>query len=255
LRSHLFYSRCHEKSALRTQEGPPQAGLLRRRARSSLGVIRGERLTALVPIPVKIGSAGLANRDSALGLDCAGEVPQGLGYGGGGASDVREGGDAVSDRILVAGVAADKPAATAMVRAETAERAAGASVVLALVVVAAATDATVAAVVGAPRVPAERAALAANASTPPTQAQVETSSMAEPAAAANHALNLVAMVPPVAAEAAATTAEAGAVPASHFLSAARAAPAEAELAAPLISSLTLSVSMDGKAGKKRRETA
>ena len=85
------------------QEGPPKAGLLRRRARSSLGVIRDERLTALVPIPVKIGSAGLANRDSALGLDCAGEVPQGLGYGGGGASDVREGGDAVSDRILVAG--------------------------------------------------------------------------------------------------------------------------------------------------------
>jgi hypothetical protein len=127
--------------------------------------------------------------------------------------------------------------------------------VVVLVVVVVVTTATGVAALAAGRVPVEPVALAATASMPPAQARVETSSMAELAAAANQVLNLVAMVPPEVAEAAATTAEAAAVRASHFLSAARAAQEEAEAAAPLISSPTLSVSMDGRAGEKRRETA
>src|SRR5580692_3026393 len=117
--------------------------------------------------------------------------------------------------------------------------------------------ATVATVVVAPvarRVPAERAAREAGASIRPAQAQMDRSSMGEPAATATP-LNLVAMAPPVVVAAAGITAEAGEELASHFLSAAKAALAAAAVAAPLILSPMLSVSTDGRAGKKHLVTA
>ena len=79
--------------------------------------------------------------------------------------------------------------------------------------------------------------------------------MAELAATAPPTLNSAAMVPLVGARAVGlSTAEAGAVLASHLNSAARAALAEAEVAAPLISSPALTASPVGRAGKKQRET-